>query len=180
MRYLFIILPLTLVWPARAADWPNWRGPRHDGISAETGLLKSWPAGGPKRVWQKDLTGGYSSIVVADGRLFTQTKDQKEDLVLCVDALTGKTLWEYRYPCDYAQYPSLDKRFLTGPKATPTVDGDRVYALGNTGMLQCLDVRTGKRIWERDFLKLSDRPCPSYGYCNSPFIVKDLLFVQPG
>ena len=180
MRCFVLLLPLALVWPARASDWPNWRGPQHDGISRETGLLKSWPADGPKVLWQTHLTGGYSSVVVANGRLFTQTKDNKDDLVLCVDALTGKKLWEYRYPCDYAKYPSLDKRFLTGPKATPTVDGDRVYALGNTGLLQCLDVYKGKLIWEHDILKLADRSCPEYGYCNSPFIVGDLLFVHPG
>ena len=165
---------------ANADDWPNWRGPRGDGISRETNLAKSWPTSGPKVLWKMDLTGGYSSVVVAGNRLFTQTKDKNQDLVLCVNALTGEKLWEYRYDCDYAKYPSLDKRFLTGPKATPTVDGDRVYATGNTGLLQCLDVRTGKLIWEQDLLKLGDRSCPEYGYCNSPFIVGDSLFVHPG
>jgi outer membrane protein assembly factor BamB len=180
MKYLLLLAPLALVAPVRADDWPNWRGPHYDGISRESGLLKSWPVAGPRKLWQIDLSGGYSSMVVADGRVFTQTKDKKEDLVLCVDARTGNKLWEYRYPCDYANYPTLDKRFLTGPKATPTVDGDRVYALGNTGLLQCLDVHTGKRIWERDLLKLANRTCPEYGYCNSPFLVGDRLFVQPG
>jgi outer membrane protein assembly factor BamB len=175
-----IVTVLILATPAGADDWPNWRGPQHDGISRETGLLKAWPADGPKVLWKTDLTGGYSSVSVANGRVFTQTKDGKEDLVLCVDALTGKKLWEYRYPCDYADYPSLDKRFLTGPKATPTVDGDRVYAMGNTGLLQCLDVQSGKLIWERDLLKLADRKCPEYGYCNSPLIVGERLFVSPG
>jgi outer membrane protein assembly factor BamB len=165
---------------SRGDDWPNWRGPHRDGISRETGLLKSWPARGPKVLWTLDLTGGYSSVVVAGGRLFTQTKDHSEDVVLCVDVRNGRKLWEYRYPCDYAQYPSLEKRFLTGPKSTPAVDGDRVYALGNTGLLHCFDVRTGRRIWERDLLRLADRLCPEYGYCNSPLIVGDRLFVHPG
>ncbi|HEV3261312.1 MAG TPA: PQQ-binding-like beta-propeller repeat protein [Gemmataceae bacterium] len=180
MRYLLVLLPLALVAPVGAADWPCWRGPHHDGISRETGLLKSWPASGPRVLWKTDLTGGYSSVVVAGGRLFTQTKDQKEDLVLCVDALTGKKLWEARHAADYAKFPSLDKRFLTGPKTTPSVDGDRVYALANTGLLQCLDVRTGKPVWERNLLKLADRSCPEYGYCNSPLVVSDVLFVHPG
>jgi len=163
-----------------AADWPNWRGPHHDGNSRETGLLKTWPKDGPKVLWTAALTGGYSSVAIADGRLFTQTKDQKEDLVVCFDAAGGKKLWEYRYACDYADFPSLDKRFLTGPKATPTVNGDRVYAMGNTGLLLCLDARTGKPVWERDLLKLADRTCPEYGYCNSPFVVGNRLFVHPG
>jgi len=180
MRYLLLVLAVALVSPARADDWPCWRGPHHDGISRETGLPTSWPAGGPRVLWRTDLTGGYSSVVVAGGRVFTQAKDGKEDLVLCVDARTGKKLWEHRYPCDYARYPSLDKRFLTGPKATPAVDGNRVYATGNTGLLQCLDVRTGTTVWERDLLKLGQRSCPEYGYCNSPLVAGDLLFVHPG
>lgn len=174
-----LLIPLLAV-PARADDWPNWRGPHHDGISRETGLLKSWPEPGPKVLWKADLGGGYASVAVAGGQSFTLTKDKDEDLVLCFDALTGKKLWEYRYSCNYADYPSLDKRFLTGPKTTPAVDGDRVYALGNTGRLQCLGVHDGKLVWERDLLKLADRKCPEYGYCNSPFIVGDRLYLSPG
>ena len=145
MQWLIAVCASTLiaVGMSRAADWPNWRGPHHDGISRETGLLKSWPGDGPKVLWTVALTGGYSSVVVADGRLFTQTKDKKEDIVICFDASTGKKLWEYRFDCNYADFPSLDKRFLTGPKATPTVDTNRVYAMGNTGLLQCLDARDG-------------------------------------
>jgi outer membrane protein assembly factor BamB len=180
MRYLLLLPGLALAGPAGADDWPCWRGPHHDGISRETGLLKAWPPQGPKVLWRGDLAGGYSSVVVAGGRLFTQAKDGNEDLVLGFDARTGAKLWEHRYPCAYAHYPSLDKRFLTGPKATPAVDGDRVYATGNTGRLQCLDARSGQLVWERDLLKLANRPCPAYGYCNSPLVSGDRLFVHPG
>jgi outer membrane protein assembly factor BamB len=180
MRSLLLLLAVGLAWPVRADDWPNWRGPQYDGISRERGLLKSWAAGGPKVLWETDLGGGYSSVAVANGRVFTQSKDKNEDLIVCVDAQTGKKLWVHRYPCDYAKFPSLDKRFLTGPKATPTVVGDQVFTLGNTGLLHCLDARSGKVVWERDLLKLADRSCPEYGYCNSPFLVGDLLYVQPG
>ena len=182
MRRPLGLLWIGLVWipSAPAADWPNWRGPHHDGISRETGMLKTWPEKGPKVIWRAELGGGYSSVVVAGGRVFTQTKDKKEDVIVCFAAATGERLWEYRYPCDYAQYPTLDKRFLTGPKATPAVDGDRVYNIGNTGMLHCLDAKTGKRVWERDLLKMADRTCPEYGYCNSPLIVGDVLCVHPG
>jgi outer membrane protein assembly factor BamB len=180
MRSLLLLLAVGLAWPVRADDWPNWRGPQYDGISRERGLLKSWAAGGPKVLWETDLGGGYSSVAVANGRVFTQSKDKNEDLIVCVDAQTGKKLWNHRYPCDYAKYPSLDQRFLTGPKATPTVVGDQVFTLGNTGLLHCLDARSGKVVWERDLLKLADRSCPEHGYCNSPFLVGDLLYVQPG
>jgi outer membrane protein assembly factor BamB len=177
---VLVLFSLVPAERAAAGDWPTWRGPDRNGISQETGLLRSWPTGGPRVLWKAVLTGGYSSVVVADGRLFTQSKDSDEDLVLCFDARTGRKLWERRYACNYADFPSLDKRFLTGPKTTPTVDGDRVYALGNTGRLQCFAVSDGRLIWERDLLKLAERSCPEYGYCNSPLIIGDRLFVHPG
>jgi outer membrane protein assembly factor BamB len=163
-----------------AGDWPNWRGPHYDGISRETGLAKTWPAQGPKILWQAELTGGYSSVVVAEGRLFTQSKVKNEETVLCLDAKTGKQLWEFRYACDYGQHPTIDKRFMSGPCATPAVSGQAVYAIGKTGLLHCLDVQTGRKIWERDLLKMAERKCPEYGYCNSPLIVGDRLFLHPG
>src|SRR4051794_22142902 len=87
--------------PARAEDWPRFRGPRLDGISRETGLLKAWPPEGPRQLWKVDLSGGFSSVAVADGRVFTQTREKDQEVVLCLDAATGKELWRYRYACDY-------------------------------------------------------------------------------
>jgi outer membrane protein assembly factor BamB len=163
-----------------ADDWPNWRGPHRDGKSLES-VLASWPAKGPKVLWQADLTGGYSSVAVADGRLFTQAKVKAEETILCFDAVNGKKLWEFRYPCDYEDYKAtLDQRFKSGPRATPAVDGSRVYTIGAAGDLFCLDVRTGKKIWHKSLLKMADRKLPEYGYCNSPFILGDRLFVHPG
>jgi outer membrane protein assembly factor BamB len=173
-----LLLPLTL--PAAGEDWPNWRGPFHDGIARAAGLRQAWPAEGPPVLWQADLTGGYSSLAVARGRLFTQSKDGGEEIILAFDAATGRKLWEYRYSCDYGRHPTLDKRFISGPRATPAVDGGRVYAIGTTGRLHCLDVGTGKLVWGRDLLKLAGRDCPDEGYCASPLIVGDRLFVHPG
>src|SRR5207248_5586005 len=86
---------------AKAEDWPRWRGPRQDGVASEAGLLKSWPAAGPTQLWKAPLYGGFSSVVVADGRLFTQTKEKNKEIVLCVDAATGKEQCRYGYDCDY-------------------------------------------------------------------------------
>ncbi len=170
-----------LVSPARGDDWPNWRGPHHDGISRETGLLTSWPKEGPKILWKVELPGGYSSVVVAQGRLFTQSKIKNEETVLCLDAMSGKQLWEFRYPCDYEDHKAnLDQRFKSGPRATPTVDGAYVYTIGTAGDLFCLEAQTGKKVWHRSLLKLAERSIPDYGYCNSPFIVGERLFVHPG
>src|SRR6516162_11437001 len=82
-----------------AEDWPCWRGPHHDGISRETGLLSAWPKDGPRRLWKAKLSGGFSAVVVADGRLITQTKEKNEEVVACLDPATGRDLWRYRYDC---------------------------------------------------------------------------------
>jgi outer membrane protein assembly factor BamB len=176
MALLLLVLPA-----ARADDWPNWRGPHHDGISRETGLRTSWPENGPEVLWQAELTGGYCSVAVAGGLVFTQSKIKKEETVVCFDAATGHKRWEFRYPCDYEEHKAhLDQRFKSGPRATPTVDGKHVYTIGTAGDLFCLDARTGARFWHRSLLKLAERTIPEYGYCNSPFIVGDRLFVHPG
>lgn len=164
----------------QADDWPCWRGLRRDGISREVGLVKGWPESGPKVAWKRELTGGYSGTAVARGRLITQTEDNKEEIVLCLDAVTGQPVWEFRYPCDYDQHPSLDQRFKGGPRASPTIKGNRVYALGTTGLLNCLDFKSGKPIWQADLLKLAGRTCPEFGYTGSPLVEGNLVFVHPG
>ena len=122
---------------ARAEDWPRWRGPRLDGISRETGLLKEWPEEGPRQLWKAPLSGGFSSVAVAGGRVFTQTKEKGQEVVVCLDAATGKDVWRYRYDCDYAAHKTFTGGGMpasrTGPRATPAVDGGRVYAVGATG-----------------------------------------------
>ncbi len=163
-----------------AEDWPNWRGFRKDGISRETGIAKSWPAGGPKIAWKRALPGGYSSPAIAKGRLVTQSKEGADEIVLCLDSETGEPIWEYRYPADYEQHPTLDQRFKSGPRATPTIDGDRVYTVGTTGVFNCLNVKTGKLIWSANLLELAGRKIPDYGYVNSPLIVGNSIFVSPG
>jgi outer membrane protein assembly factor BamB len=178
--FLIVVLLLLAGIQAAAEDWPNWRGPRFDGISRETGLIKGLQASGPKVLWKRPLPGGFSSVVVAGGRLLTQTEDQKHEIVLCLDAATGRQLWEYRYPCDYDQHPTMDERFKSGPRATPTVDGNHVYTLGTTGLLHCLDGQTGKPVWQTDLLRMANRTCPEFGYCGSPLVAGDLVFVHPG
>jgi outer membrane protein assembly factor BamB len=179
------VLPFLVLQPlARAEDWPCWRGPHSDGISRETGLLKEWPAEGPKQLWKADLSGGFSSVVVVDGRLFTQTKEKNQEVVVCLDAATGKDLWRYRYDCDYGAHKTFTGGGMpasrTGPRSTPTVDGGRVYALGATGTFLCLDVKTGEKVWQQDLLKLADSDCPKHGYCCCPLMVGERIYIHPG
>src|SRR5260370_5335957 len=127
---------------AKAEDWRCWRGPRGDGISRETGLLKEWPADGLQQLWKADLSGGFSSVAVVKGRVFTQTKEKNQEVVVCLDAATGKDLWRYRYDCDYGAHKSFTGGGMpasrTGPRSTPTDDGGRVHTVGTTGLLLCL------------------------------------------
>jgi outer membrane protein assembly factor BamB len=166
--------------PGWAADWANWRGPRLDGISTEIGLARSWPADGPKALWRAELPGGYSSVSISSGRLYTHVRDGADEAVLCFDVRTGRKRWEHRYPVDYDAHPTLDKRFKSGPRATPTVEGGRVYSVGTMGALTCLDARTGALIWKKELMELAGRACPEFGYCGSVLISGNLLFLHPG
>ena len=122
-----------------AEDWPRWRGPRLDGISRETGLLTEWPKSGPRQLWKINLSGGFSTVAVADGRVFTQTKEGNQEVVVCLEAATGKELWRYRYDADYDAHSTFTgegkPEARSGPRATPAVDQDRVYVMGATGIL---------------------------------------------
>src|SRR5262245_3865343 len=113
-------------------DWPQWRGPNRDGLSQETGLLSSWPEKGPKQLWEAKAGAGYSSVAVAGGRAYCLLQDQKDEAVVCWDAQSGQELWRFPYPCDYKNGQG------NGPRSTPTVDVDRVYTVGATGIFHCL------------------------------------------
>src|SRR5262249_48163667 len=97
---------------------------------------------------------------------------------------TGKECWSFRYDCDYAAHPTFTGGGMptsrTGPRATPVVDGGRVYSLGATGTLLCLKAQTGRKTWQQDLLKIAGRNCPSHGYCGSPLIVGERIFVEAG
>jgi outer membrane protein assembly factor BamB len=169
----------------RSDDWPCWRGAKGDGISRESGLLAQWPESGPRQLWRTKLTGGFSSMAVADGRLFTMTKEGNQEIVLCLDAASGRENWRYAYDCDYKAHPTLTGgyppgKYLSGPRATPAVADGRVYTIGTSGILLCLDCKTGSKVWRVDLLELAARKCPDPGYCASPLVKGDRVYVQPG
>jgi outer membrane protein assembly factor BamB len=182
--FAITLVAASLAESAKAEDWPCWRGPRRDGISRETGLLQEWPKGGPKQLWKVDLSGGFSSVVVADGRVITLTKEKNQEVVVCLDAATGKDGWRYRYDSDYSAYKTFTgggrPQARTGPRATATIDGDRVYTLGATGTLLCLEAKTGKKVWQQDLLKIAGSDVPTHGYCGSPLVVGDRIYLSAG
>lgn len=162
----------------KTGDWPQWRGPRRDNISTETGLLKEWPKEGPPLLWNsktvnggKSVGTGYSSISIAGGKLFTMGDRGKDGFVFCLDEATGKELWATRISPGQGD----------GPRCTPTVDGNRVYALSRQGNLACLDTSKGDIVWQKDFKKdFKGRMMSGWDYSESPLIDGDTLVCTPG
>lgn len=162
---------------AGSFDWPQWRGAHRDGLSRETGLLKEWPEGGPKLVWNsKEVNGkgigrGYSSVSVANGRIFTMGDTRDGCYVFCLDEKTGKELWASQ----------IGPREGDGPRSTPTVDGDRVYALSRQGNLACMSVKDGKVLWQLNYKQdLGGRMMSGWDYSESVLIDGDRLICTPG
>ena len=177
---------------AKADDWPQWMGPTRDGVWAEAGVMRTFPAGGPKRLWVMPVSAGYSGPAVADGRVYVTDRvlatgaknpddpfDNKQKVnsterVHCFDAKTGERLWKHEYDCTYhISYPA-------GPRATPTVTGGRVYALGAMGDLHCLDAKTGKVLWAKNFPKDYGAKVPTWGFCGHPLAYKNLIICTAG
>jgi outer membrane protein assembly factor BamB len=164
--------------PGAGFDWPTFRGATRDDVSKETGLLKSWPAGGPKKLWSYDKAGmGYSGFAIADGRLYTLgSRDDKETLI-CLDANTGKELWAQSFgPDNKSQY---NVGWGEGPRSSPTADADRVYALGATGEIVCFATKDGKKIWSRNMADFGGKSF-GWGYSESPLVDGDKLVCTPG
>jgi outer membrane protein assembly factor BamB len=180
MKTRTLLLPaclLALSGAALAADWPQWRGPLRDDVSRETGLLKSWPEGGPKLLWTAEEAGiGYSGPAVVGDRLYTMGADQTNDFVIAFDTRTGKKVWS----TPIALYVS--NRYGSGPRGTPTVDGDHLYALSASGQLACLQAATGDKVWS---VSLTGRDSlggnkPGWNYSESPLVDGDKVICSPG
>jgi outer membrane protein assembly factor BamB len=158
-----------------AGDWPQWRGPKRDGVSTETGLLKTWPPKGPPLAWKATGVGaGYSSVSIADGRIFTMGDGPDSSFVHALD-LNGKHLWSARLgkPGGGGGY--------AGPRGTPTIDGDLVFAIGQFGDLVCVEAATGKEQWRKNLQKnFGGRMMSGWGYAESPLVDGDRLVCTPG
>ena len=167
---------LAFVPPAPAEDWPCWRGPAHDGVSPEKGGFAPWPSDGPRRLWKASVGTGYAAVVVAGGRLFTMGNVGGEEVVYALDAATGREAWRRAWPCELKPL----RGDLGGPAATPAVDGDRVYALGHEGRLECLEAATGKVDWSINVLKDLGAEPSRYGCPASPLVEGRLLVLNLG
>ena len=173
-RYSLIVL-LAAATVASADDWPHWRGPNRNGISAETGWLDTWPASGPPIAWKAEVGVGFSSFAVANGRVVTIGYANDQDSVVCLDAEKGTVLWRHSYDADLG-----NKFFEGGPTSTPTVDSGRVYTIGREGDVFCFDAATGKVIWTVNLQKDGGYPVPAWGFGGSPLVFENLLVLNVG
>lgn len=154
-------------------DWPQWRGPDRNGVSAEHINLE-WPAPGPKEVWRAEVGTGFSSIAIAAGRAYTMGNHTNEDTIWCLDALSGKEMWHHSYPAQLGpQY------YEGGPGSTPTVASKRVFTISKWGDVFCLETETGKIIWQRDLRQDGFKP-NRWGYAGSPLVWRNLVVLNAG
>jgi outer membrane protein assembly factor BamB len=162
-------------------DWPQWRGPHRDGISAETGLLKEWPKDGPPLAWKaKGLGGGYSAPAIAGGRIFGMSYRGDDEVVWALDEKDGAEKWVTRIDAASRKIGGPGQG-PEGSRCMPTVDGDLVYALGTAGDLVCLKTADGKEVWHKNLPKdFGGRFMANWGYCESPLIDGDKLICTPG
>jgi outer membrane protein assembly factor BamB len=175
---VFSVVGLSAFSVLLATDWPQWRGPQRSGISQETGLLKEWPAGGPKLLWQvKEFGNGYSTPAVVGNRLYVlANKGMDDEFVLALDVDQGEQIWMTRIgkvgPNQGPQYPAA--------RSTTTVDGALLYALGSDGDLACLEAATGKVRWQKNLRTDFGGKPGAWAYAESPLVDGEALVCTPG
>ena len=171
----YVVALLVFSAGSYGADWPNWRGPNYNGISAE----KDWDPlkvkDGIKPLWQSSVGIGFSTLAVSDGKLFAMGNVDDKDIVYCFDAETGKEIWTYSYPQE------LDPKYYEGGSlASPVVDGNKVYTVSKDGKAFCFEVQTGKVVWNKDVLKDFGITRTTWGTSGSPLVVDDLVIYNVG
>jgi len=183
---VLLLLPIAFSNIVRADDWPQWLGPKRDGIWKEEGIIEKFPQGGPKVLWRAKIGSGYAGPAVSNGRVFLMDRVLSagakaggrpgkrgvipgKERVSCLNESDGKLIWQHEYDSEYTvSYPA-------GPRATPTVDGDRVYTLGAEGNLFCLSAKDGSVQWQKDFKKEYGVKTPVWGFAAAPLVYRDMV-----
>jgi outer membrane protein assembly factor BamB len=175
-RVKFHTAPKPLSPDAVTHDWVSFLGPTHNAVSSETKLLKKWPEGGPTLVWELTKGTGYTSPAIQGDRLVYFHRMGNEAIVECLHPETGAFYWDFRYPTEF------EDRFgyNNGPRASPVIDGDRVYIYGAEGKLFCLQLDTGQPIWTRDLSSEFQVPQGFFGISCTPLVEGDLLIINLG
>ncbi len=178
-HFLVFAMALVATRSTFADDWPQWFGPKRDGIWREEGILDKFPKDGPKQLWKHALGAGYTGPSVAGDRVYVMdrlaetiqgnparaTSGAGKERVLCLNAATGKEIWTHEYDCTYQRIS-----YGFGPRTTPIIVDDRVYTLGTMGDLHCLEAKTGKPIWTVNFAKDLKAKVPVWGWSSNPLV----------
>ena len=181
MRYLLTFFPSLIISSMflNGGDWPSWRGAGRDDISTEKGLLKSWPSGGPEKVWMTNDAGiGYAGFSVSNGALYTMGAFGGKEKLIAYRAVSSnpnnKKVWELEVG------ELLTNGWGDGPRTTPTVSNGKVYALGGKGNLVCADAKTGEKIWDVHMVNNLDGKVPGWGYTESVLVDEGRVICTPG
>jgi outer membrane protein assembly factor BamB len=166
---------LAFAAAAPSPEWPQWRGPNRDAVAKETGLLTQWPEAGPPLAWKASgLGGGFSSLSISGGRIYTLGDREGGQQVVAMNLADGKIAWTAKVG------PAWDDEY-GGPRGTPTVDGDRIYVLGTEGDLVCLQAATGKEVWRKSLPRdFGGQVMSSWKWAESPLVDGDQVTVTPG
>jgi outer membrane protein assembly factor BamB len=162
---------------AQTASWPQWGGPQRNFMVEAKGLAETWPTGGPKRLWNRELGEGHSSVVVDTDRLYTMYSRGEQEFVVALDAATGKTIWE---KSNAAPHTGLDLQFGKGPHSTPLIAGNLLITVGLTGKLQAFEKQTGNVVWSHDLWQEYGGKRMGRGYSCSPLAYKNTVILTVG
>jgi outer membrane protein assembly factor BamB len=175
---------LATAFSTPAADWPQWRGPERNDVSTEKGLLAAWPKAGPPLLWKYANAGiGFSGPAIVGDRLYTMGARDEQEYVFALDVTSGKEVWHTKLG---PIFTFKENRWGDGPRSTPTVDGDLLYALGGQGELLCVQASDGKEVWRKNLVKdfggkvMEFSPPMNWGYTESPLVDGDKLVCCPG
>jgi outer membrane protein assembly factor BamB len=175
-RILTMVVLLSAMPHARADDWPQFLGLSRSGVSAEKGLIDTFGKNGPTMLWQRDIGEGYSGPVVHGDRLVLFHRVVDEEVVECMKAASGKSLWKFAYPTKF-----LDGQTgVHGPRSTPVITGDKVITLGAEGALHCLSLEKGEKIWSRSLTQEYKTSLGFFGIGTSPIVEENLVLVNVG
>ncbi|UCE60520.1 MAG: PQQ-binding-like beta-propeller repeat protein [Phycisphaerales bacterium] len=164
---------------AARADWPQWGGPERDFTVHTSGLAEVWPESGPRRLWERELGDGYSSVVAENGVLYTMYREGEmydAEYTIAMDAKTGKTIWEQKHA---SPVPEGGQRY-PGPNTTPLLAGDQLYAIGRNAVVYCYDKKDGKVRWTHDLVAELGAVVPGWGYSSSPILYKNTVIAAVG
>lgn len=176
-RWLIVAVTLILAEPL-PADWPQWRGANRDGVTRDFAAPSTWPAA-LKESWRVTVGEGHSSPVTSEGRIYVLARQGEDEVVLCLEASTGKQLWRAAYPAAYTMNPAATGHGK-GPKSTPVVSGGKLFTFGINGVLSCFDAKSGKLHWRKEFSKQYRNTSPLYGTAMSPIVANGLCIVHVG